>query len=467
MKPGYVSIRFIIFVAILQAGCTLGPNYKRPKVDTPTVYRGVDQMAGSQNVPSLGNEKWWAVFQDPQLQELIRAGLAGNYDVRIAATRVLQAQALLGITRADQYPTISANAAGLNERIPQSTTLPSTNTGAISASLSLAWELDFWGKFRRATEAARADLLATEWGQRAVITSLISNVATAYFQLRELDLEMEISKQTLAARQESLRLVKVRAQGGVTSLIDVRQSEQLVYFAAASIPDLERRIEQQENFISILIGKNPGPIARGRALIETTIPATVPAGLPSEILERRPDIQSAEYSLVAANARIGVAKAAYFPQIVLTGTGGYQSSALTSLFSSSAGFWSAGAQLAQPIFTGGRIRSGVRLSEAQQQEAVLFYQQTIQQAFREVADALVAYKKDQESREQQELLTKAAEDATALSNVRYRGGAASYLEVLDSDTRYFSARLGLAQAQLNERVALVQIYSALGGGWEQ
>jgi outer membrane protein, multidrug efflux system len=193
----------------------------------------------------------------------------------------------------------------------------------------------------------------------------------------------------------------------------------------------------------------------------------VPAGLPSEILERRPDVQSAEHSLVAANARIGVAKAAYFPQIVLTGTGGYQSSALTSLFSSPAGFWSAGAQLAQPIFTGGRIRSGVRLSEAQEQEAVLFYQQTIQQAFREVADALVAYKKDQESREQQELLTKAAEEATALSNVRYRGGAASYLEVLDSDTRYFSARLGLAQAQLNERVALVQIYNALGGGWEQ
>jgi multidrug efflux system outer membrane protein len=296
---------------------------------------------------------------------------------------------------------------------------------------------------------------------------LVSSVATAYFQLRELDLEMEISKDTLATRQESLRLVKVRAQGGVTSMIDVRQSEELVHFAAASIPDLERRIEQQENFMSILIGRNPGPIVRGRPLVETAIPAMVPAGIPSAILERRPDIQSAEYSLVAANARIGVAKAAYFPQIVLTGSGGYQSSALTSVFSTPAGFWSAGAQLAQPIFTGGRIRSGVRLSESQQQEAVLFYQQTIQQAFRGVADALVAYKKDQEFREQQELLTKAAEDATALSNVRYRGGATSYLEVLDSDTRYFSARLGLAQAQLNERVALVQVYNALGGGWEQ
>jgi outer membrane protein, multidrug efflux system len=464
MKPGYVSMTIAL---ILQAGCTVGPNYKRPKVDTPTVYRGVDQLAGSQNGPSLGNEKWWTVFQDQELQKLIRAALAENYNVRIAAARVLQAQALLGITRADQFPTVSANASGSNQRIPQTVQGTAANTGAIAANLSVLWELDFWGKFRRSTEAARADLLATDWGQRAVMTSLVSSVATAYFQLRELDLEMEISKQTLATRQESLRLVKVRAQGGVTSMMDVRQSEQLVYFAAASIPDLERRIEQQENFISILVGRNPGPIVRGKPLIEIPIPAAVPAGLASDLLERRPDIQSAEQLLVAANARIGVAKAAYFPQIVLTGVGGYQSSALTSLFTSSAGFWSAGAQLAQPIFTGGRIRSGVKLSQAQEQEAVLVYQQTIQQAFREVSDALVAYKKNQESREQQELLTKAAEDATRLSDVRYRGGAASYLEVLDSDTRYFSARLDLAQAELGERLALVQVYNALGGGWEQ
>jgi multidrug efflux system outer membrane protein len=299
------------------------------------------------------------------------------------------------------------------------------------------------------------------------MASLVSSVATAYFQLRELDLEMEISQQTLATRQESLRLVKVRAQGGVTSMIDVRQSEQLVYFAAASIPDLERRIEQQENFISVLIGRNPGTIVRGRPLIENPIPATVPAGLPSDLLERRPDVQSAEQLLIAANARIGVARAAYFPQIVLTGAGGYQSSALTSLFSLPAGLWNAGAQLAQPIFAGGRIRSGVKLSEAQEQEAVLFYQQTIQQSLREVSDSLVAYKKNQEFRQQQELLTKAAEDTTRLSDVRYRGGAASYLEVLDSDTRYFSARLSLAQAELGERLALVQLYNALGGGWEQ
>ena len=319
--------------------------------------------------------------------------------------------------------------------------LPAVDTSSLGANLSLAWELDFWGKFRRATEAARANLLATEWGQRAVMTSLVSNVATSYFQLRELDLEMEISKQTLSTRQESLRLVKVRAQGGVTSLMDVRQSEQLVYGAAASIPDLERRIEQQENFISILLGKNPGPIVRGRPLVANAIPPTVPAGLPSALLERRPDIQAAEQLLVAANARIGVAKAAYFPQIVLTGAGGFQSSALTSLFSGSSGFWNAGAQLTQPLFAGGRISSGVKLSKAQQLEAELFYKQTTQQAFRDISDSLIAYIKNQEFRQQQDLLTKAAEDAARLSQVRYSGGATSYLEVLDSDTRYFSAQL--------------------------
>ena len=463
---GLMKRRYRLFTVllILLAGCKFGPNYKRPKVDTPSVYRA-DAQAGQGN--SIADEKWWTLFQDPELQQLIRTSLAENYDVRIAASRILQAQAALGITRADQLPTITATASAAGQRIPATVAGPASTTSASQASLSLFWELDFWGKFRRATEAARANLLATEWGQRAVITSLVSSVASAYYQLRELDLEMEISRQTLATRQESLRLVKVRQQGGVTSMMDVRQSEQLVYFAAASIPDLERRIEQQENFISVLIGKNPGPITRGKPLGENAIPATVPVGLPSTLLERRPDIQQAEHLLVAANARIGVAKAAYFPQIALTGTGGYQSTSLANLFTVRGGFWNAGAQLAQPIFEGGRIRSGVRLSEAQQQEAALFYKQTIQLAFREVSDSLVAYAKNQEFRQQEELLAQAAEDATRLSNARYTGGAASYLEVLDSDTRYFSARLNLAQAVLNERLALVQLYSALGGGWQQ
>ena len=461
MKCGY---RLFTVLLILLAGCKVGPNYKRPKVDAPSVYRADTQAA--QGI-SIAEEKWWTIFQDPELQQLIRTSLAENYDVRIAAARILQAQAALGITRADQFPTITAGASAASQRVPETIVGPATNTSSSVASLSLFWELDFWGKFRRATEAARANLLATEWGQRAVITSLVSSVASAYYQLRELDLEMEISRQTLATRQESLRLVKVRQQGGVTSMMDVRQSEQLVYFAAASIPDLERRIEQQENFISVLIGKNPGPITRGKPLGENAIPATVPVGLPSTLLERRPDIQQAEHLLVAANARIGVAKAAYFPQIALTGTGGYQSSSLANLFTVEGGFWNAGAQLTQPIFEGGRIRSGVRLSEAQQQEAALFYKQTIQSAFREVSDSLVAYSKNQEFRQQEELLTQAAEDATHLSNARYTGGATSYLEVLDSDTRYFAAQLNLAQAVLNERLALVQLYSALGGGWQQ
>lgn len=457
----------ILVTLLICTGCAVGPKYKRPTLTVPEGYRGLAPDAGQQTSASLADEKWWTVFQDPQLQQLIRTALVQNYDVRIAATRILQAQAILGITRADQYPTITGGASTTNTRAQRTKVLPEFESSANEVNLSLVWELDFWGKFRRATEAARASLLATEWGKRAVISSLVSNVATAYFQLRELDLELEISKRTLDSRKQSLNLVEIRARGGVTALIDVRQSEQLVYTAAGSIPDLERRIEQQENFLSVLLGNNPGPITRGKSLVENPVLPTVPAGLPSSLLEKRPDIQATEQQLVAANARIGVAKAAYFPQITLTAIAGYQSPALTDLFTGPAGFWNFGGQLLQPIFTGGRIRSNVRLTEAQQQEAVLFYQSTIQQAFREVSDSLIAYRKDQEFRQQQELLAVAAEDTVRLANVRYSGGVSSYLEVLDSDTRYFDAQLALAQAQLNERLALVQLYNALGGGWEQ
>jgi multidrug efflux system outer membrane protein len=460
--------RWLIAAAFLMlTGCTLGPRYKRPQVTAPDTFRGLAPDTGPQSVASLGDEKWWSVYQDPQLQALIREALAQNYDVRIAAARVLQAQAVLGVTRADQFPTISGGVSTSNERFAATRITPAFETSPSGVNLSLFWELDFWGKFRRATEAAQATVLASEWGQKAVVSSLVSNVASAYFQLLELDSEMNISRRTLDSRKESLRLVEIRAKGGTTSLLDVRQSEQLVYTAAGIIPDLERRIEQQENLISILLGKNPGPVIRGKPLVENAILPTVPAGLPSSMLEKRPDIQSSEQQLVAANARIGVAKAAYFPQITLTATGGYESSALTNLFSGPAGFWTFGGQLLQPIFTAGKIRSHVRLTEAQQQEAVLLYQQSVQQAFREVSDSLIAYRKNQEFRAQQELLTNSAQDATRLANMRYKGGVTSYLEVLDSDTRYFDAELGLAQAQLNERLALVQLYNALGGGWQQ
>jgi multidrug efflux system outer membrane protein len=458
----------LLLVVLLIAGCAVGPNYKRPSVNVPGVYRGVTpQEAAQPAAESLGDQKWWEVFQDKQLQDLIHTALQQNYDVRIAATRILQAQAQLGITRADQFPTIDGGAQAVNQRTPRTKQFNGFNTSANQVDLELAWELDFWGKYRRATEAARANLLATEWAHEAVINTLVSDVATAYFQLRELDLELEISRRTLASRQDSLRLTQLLANGGATSMLDVRQAEQLVFTAAETIPDLERRIEQQENFISTLLGNNPGPIARGANLTEQPHAPEVPAGLPSSLLERRPDIRQAEAQLIAANAQIGVAKAAYFPQVTLTATGGYQSSALTSLFTGPAGWWSFGGSLVQPIFDGGRIRSNVKLSEARQQETLFIYQQTIQQAFRGVSDALVEYRKDQEFREQQQQLALSAQDAARLSDMRYRGGAASYLEVLTNDTNYFSAELGLAQAQLNELLGLVRIYRNLGGGWQQ
>jgi len=455
-------------IMLLASGCAVGPNYKRPSVTVPGTYRGaIPQEATQPAAESIGDQKWWEVFQDPQLQDLIHTALQQNYDVRIAATRILQAQAQVGITRADQLPTISGGVEAVNQRSARSKFFPAFETSSNQVDLSLAWELDFWGKYRRATESARANLLATQWARQAVISTLVSDVAAAYFQLRELDLELEISRRTLASRRDSLQLTQTLASGGATSMLDVRQAEQLVFTAAETIPDLERRIEQQENFLSILLGNNPGPITRGTKLTEQPHAPEIPAGLPSSLLERRPDIRQAEAQLIAANAQIGVAKAAYFPQITLTASGGYQSSALTSLFTGPAGLWNFGGSLVQPIFTGGRIRSNVKFTEARQQEAALIYQQTIQQAFRGVSDALVEYRKDREFREQQEQLTFSAQDAARLSETRYRGGATSYLEVLTNETNYFDAELGLAQAQLNELVALVRIYRNLGGGWQE
>ncbi len=455
-------------ITLLLSGCAVGPNYKRPSVNVPGTYRGAMAPEATQPAAeSLGDQKWWEVFQDKQLQDLIHTALQQNYDVRIAATRILQAQAQVGVTRADQLPSVSAGAQAVNERSARAKQFPQFETSTNQVDLSLAWELDFWGKYRRATESARANLLATEWAREAVITTLVSDVAAAYFQLRELDLELEISRRTLASRRDSLRITQMLANGGATSMLDVRQAEQLVFTAAGTIPDLERRIEQQENFISTLLGNNPGPVARGTKLTEQPHAPEIPAGLPSSLLERRADIRQAEAQLIAANAQIGVAKAAYFPQINLTASGGYQSSALTSLFSGPAGLWSFGGSLVQPIFAGGRIRSNVKFTEARQQEAALVYQQTIQQAFRGVSDSLVEYRKDREFREQQEQLAFSAQDAARLSETRYRGGATSYLEVLTNETNYFDAELGLAQAQLNELLGLVRIYRNLGGGWQE
>jgi multidrug efflux system outer membrane protein len=458
----------LLSAALLLAGCAVGPNYKRPTVAVPTAYRGaLPDSTPQTEAASLGDQKWWDIFQDEQLRTLIRTALQQNYDVRIAASRILEAKAQLGITRADQFPTVSGGAGIADVRTAQSKFLPAFETSTGQVNLSAAWELDFWGKFRRATEAARANVLASEWARQEVVSTLVANVAGAYFQLRALDLELEISKRTLDSRQESLRLTQVLAKGGATSLLDVRQAEQLVFTAGAEIPALEQQIEQQENFLSILLGQNPGAIPRGQTLTEQRQPPQVPPELPSSLLERRPDIRQAEEQLVAANAEIGVARAAYFPQISLSGSGGFQSSALTNLFSGPAGAWSFGASMAQPIFTGGKLRSQVRLAEAQGQTAALLYQQSIQGAFRNVSDALVAYRKTREFRTQQNLLFQSAEDAARLSHMRYTGGATGYLEVLTNETNAFSAELGLAQAQLSELLALVQLYEALGGGWQQ
>ena len=458
----------LLCAALVLFGCTMGPNYRRPTVAVPTTYRGLSPDGTAQTeTATLGDQKWWDIFQDEQLRTLIRTALQQNYNLRIAASRILEAKAQLGITRADQFPTVSAGAGIADVRTAQSKFLPAFETSTGQVNLSANWELDFWGKFRRATEAARANLLASEWARQEVVSTLVANVAAAYFQLRALDLQLEISKRTFDSRQESLRLTQILANGGATSQLDVRQAEQLVFTAGAEIPALEQQIEQQENFLSILLGQNPGDIPRGRTLTEQRQPPQVPPGLPSSLLERRPDIRQAEEQLVAANAEIGVARAAYFPQISLSGTGGFQSSALTNLFSGPAGAWSFGASLAQPVFTGGRLRSGVRLAEAQQQTAALFYQQSIQGGFRSVSDALVAYRKTREFRAQQDLLFQSAEDAARLSHMRYTGGATGYLEVLTNETNAFSAELGLAQARLNELLALVQLYEALGGGWQQ
>jgi len=455
-------------IAVLCSGCTVGPEYKRPAASVPGTYRGLTpEQAAKNEASSLGDQKWQEVFQDPQLQGLIRTALEQNYDVRIAASHILEAKAQFGITRADQFPQVNGGAQITETRQPRGKFIPAFETSTGGINISAAWELDFWGKYRRATEAARASLLASEANRQAVMVTLVANVSAAYFQLRALDLELEISKRTLDSRKESLRLTKILVDHGSTSLLDLRQAEQLVFTASAEVPALEQQIEQQENFISILLGRNPGDIPRGQKLTEQAHSAEVPAGLPSALLERRPDIRAAEQEMIAANARIGVARAAYFPQITLSGSGGLQTAALTNLFNGPSGVWSFGGALTEPIFTAGKIRSNIRLAEAQQQTATLFYQQTIQGAFRNVSDSLVAYRKTREFREQEELLFQSAQDSARLSHLRYNGGVTGYLEVLTNETNAFSAELGVVEAQLNELLALVQVYQSLGGGWQQ
>jgi multidrug efflux system outer membrane protein len=457
----------VVFSAASAAACLVGPNYKRPETPAMSSFRG-EAADGSTtgSVVSLGEAKWWDVFQDQTLQGLIRTALDHNDDVRRAAAKVLEAQAQLGLSRADQFPQVTAGVDVLGERPSVALGFPAKNLGAIEPVVSASWEADFWGKYHRANEAARATLLGAEWARRAVLTSLVSQVADAYFGLRALDLELDISRRTLDSRRESLRLTQLREQGGATSLVDVRQAEQLVFQATGEIATLEREIEQQENFISVLVGGNPAPVARGLALTDQPHAPEVPAGLPSTLLERRPDIQQAEEQLIAANAQIGVARAALFPDVSLTGSAGFESTALATLFSGTNFVWTATASLVQTIFDAGRNRSRVALAVADREELVVDYQHAVRQGFLEVSDALVGYRKLREFREQQALLLNSAQDARRLAEVRYQGGATSYLEVLDADTRLFDAQLGLVEAQLAELSGLVELYRALGGGWQ-
>ena len=463
----------VLAVAVWMAGCAVGPNYHRPAVQTPENFRAPDPLPAPQ-AASLADLKWWDVFKDEKLQDLMRTALVQNYDLRDAAARVEEARANLGITRSNQFPQLDASGNVEFTRLSRDGSFPlpanfvsSQNRNWGQASLNLlSFEIDLWGRLRRSTEAARANLLSAEENRKAVITTLVSDVATDYFNLLQLDYELEISRRTLETREESLRLTQDRSRGGVATLLDLRQAEQLVDTAAQTIPILQQQIEQTENQISLLLGKNPGGIVRGRKFTEQEMPPEIPAGLPSALLERRPDIRAAEQNLVSANAQIGVAKAAYFPQLSLTGALGGQSTQLSSLFTGPHSTWSFVPQLTQPIFTAGRLRSNVRFAEAQRESTLIQYQKTIQTAFTEVSNALIAHQRVRESRTQQEALVAALQDRTRLAYVRYRGGVDTQLNALDADRDLFQAELTLAQIQLNELLSVVQLYKALGGGWQ-
>jgi len=470
-----MTFRLLIVLAILCVldGCTVGPKYHRPTVATPTVFRGAADPAAPPDAHSLADLKWFEVFKDSQLQDLINTASTQNYDIREAVARVSAARAQLGITRAGQFPDITGTADITKQRNSTKGSFPlppgvsrDRTFGTVLLNL-LSFEIDVWGRLRKQTEAARAQLQASEEDRKTVMTTLVSDVATSYFNLLELDLELDIARQTLATRQNSLQLIKVRQQGGVATMLDVRQAEQLVYSASQEVPDVERQIEQTENRISLLLGKNPGAITRGRALGDQEQPPSVPPGLPSALLERRPDIRAAEQTLIAANAEIGVARAAYFPTISLTGNLGTQSDQLSTLFTNPTSTWSFVPRITQPIFTAGRIKSNVKLTQAQREIALIDYGRTIQTAFREVSDALVQYRKVREIRTEQDLLVATLEDRSRLAYLRYRGGVDTLLNALDADRDLFNAQLSLAQTKRNELLSLVQLYKALGGGWQQ
>ncbi|HEY1495387.1 MAG TPA: efflux transporter outer membrane subunit [Candidatus Solibacter sp.] len=463
--------RIVLALAVLTlCGCVLGPNYKRPQVELPGEFRGAPAPGADFSV-SIADTKWQDLFPDQILNQMVTTALKQNFDLRIAAERVEEARAQLGITRANQYPNLQGQAgftatrpssAGANTFVPSGSNLSSSYT---SLGAALSWELDIWGRLKRQTEAARARYLASEEGRRAVGVSLVSDVMEAYFQLLEQDLELEISRKTQGIAKDSLNLVQLRRQRGAASGLDVSQAEQLLYTAGVQIAAAERAIAQSEDLLSLLQGAVPAGQARGRKLEAIPIPAQLPPGLPAALLERRPDIREAEQNLVAANAEIGAARALYFPQLSLSAFAGGQSRGLSNVITGPARVYTVAPSALQTIFDAGQIRSNVRFTQAQKRELLVAYQKSIYSALREVADALAAFDRLREQRTQEESLAHTLEETVRLSELRYRGGLDSYLQVLDAQRNLFAVQLTLAQVRLQERVSVVQLYRALGGGW--
>jgi NodT family efflux transporter outer membrane factor (OMF) lipoprotein len=454
---------------LLLAGCAVGPNYKRPDVPVPVAYRGA---AAQNSAASLADTKWPDLFQDETLKKLIAAALEQNLDVALAAERVEEARAQFRITGANRYPFLYGQAQfaanrtsliGANTNVPPGESLDDSYTQAGGA---LSWELDLWGRLRRLNEAGRAQYLASEEARHGVIVSLIADVAGTYFTLRERDLELEIAGSTRDIAARNLELVRLRHEHGAVTALDVHEAEQFLYFASAQIAATEREIGQTEDALSLLLGQPPGEIARGRPTDDYGLSPELPAGLPSSLLEHRPDIREAEQRLIAANAQIGVAKAYYFPQVSLTGFLGGQSRSLMDLFTGPAREWSLTPSTVVPIFNAGQVRVAVRLTEAQKREMVIAYRKAIYNGFREVSDALIAYRDTREQRRRQDELVHALEETTRLSNLRYQGGMDSYLQVLDAERNLFQGQLTLAQIRLQELLSFVHLYRALGGGWQ-
>jgi multidrug efflux system outer membrane protein len=461
------KLAIAMFACGVLAGCKMGPNYHRPVVQTPTQYRDVAGDTQSQaQAGSYADLPWWQVFQDPRLQELIRTALKQNYDLQLATERINAARSQLAITRSSLFPQVGGNGNFGGGKDP---TLQA-KYNFLQLTADAAFQVDLFGRLRRATEAARAELLATDAARQTVVLTLVSDVASDYFALLQLDLELAITKDTLKTQTDSVKLTALRLDHGVATKLDVLQAQQTLDTANATVPDLERQIAQEENALSILLGDYPHDVQRGLPLVEQPLPPDVPPGLPSSILERRPDIREAEQNLIAANAEIGVAKAQFFPQISLTGSGGGafgRSSAFSSLMATQFGFWTYGAQVSQPIFTGGALKGNLRLAESVQRQALIAYRESIQYAFGDASDALIGYQKNHQVRLRQQDSVADLQESVRLSTLRYQGGTTTFLEVLDGQRALYAAELTLAQARGNEYQSLVQLYRALGGGWRQ